>query len=147
MSSDLNRFVDAQVNFYESARQEILNSKKTSHWMWFIFPQIKGLGRSDIARKYEIEDRKEAELYLEHDLLSTRLLDLTEILVNDSSGKTAEDIFGYPDYLKFHSCLTLFSLAVREMKDTSASERFSVFQKALDKFYAGHLDEETVVRL
>lgn len=96
MSSDLNRFVDAQVNFYESARKEILNSKKTSHWMWFVFPQIKGLGRSDIARKYEIEDRKEAELYLEHDLLSTRLLDLTEILVNDSSGKLQKTFLAIP---------------------------------------------------
>ena len=110
--------------------------------MWYVFPQIKGLGRSSMAREYEIQDLAEAEAYLKHDKLGERLLRLTKILVDDMHGKSAEQIFGYPDFLKFHSCLTLFEYVANTENFTD--EKFNVFQQALEKYYGGKKDENTL---
>lgn len=142
MKTDLNRFLQAQENSYADALQEMKNGKKTSHWMWYVFPQIKGLGRSSMAREYEIQDLAEAEAYLKHDKLGERLLRLTKILVDDMHGKSAEQIFGYPDFLKFHSCLTLFEYVANTENFTD--EKFNVFQQALEKYYGGKKDENTL---
>jgi len=142
MKTDLNRFLRAQENSYADALQEMKNGKKTSHWMWYIFPQIKGLGRSSMAREYEIQDLAEAKAYLDHEILGERLVKLTEILVNDVQGKSAEQIFGYPDFLKFHSCLTLFEYVAGSENFTD--EKFNVFQQALEKYYGGKKDENTL---
>ena len=138
----MERFILAQKNNYQNAFQELKNGKKTTHWMWFIFPQIKGLGKTDIARKYEIQDLEEADAYLSHPLLGNRIIELTEILVNETTGKTAEEIFGHPDFLKFHSSLTLF-YSLTKMEKFSA-EKYQIFGKALDKYYEGRKDEKTL---
>jgi uncharacterized protein (DUF1810 family) len=109
----LTRFKIAQEFSYEQSLAEIRDGKKTSHWMWYIFPQIAGLGKSEVAKKFEIADMQEAEVYLNDALLSQRLLEVTGILAYDIHGKTAEEIFGFPDYLKFHSSLTLFYTAIQ----------------------------------
>ena len=142
MKTDLNRFLQAQENSYADALQEMKNGKKTSHWMWYVFPQIKGLGRSSMAREYEIQDLAEAKAYLQDEILGDRLRTLTKILVNDIHGKSAEQIFGYPDFLKFHSCLTLFEYVANTENFTD--EKFNVFQQALEKYYGGKKDENTL---
>ena len=142
MKTDLNRFLQAQENTYADALQEMKNGKKTSHWMWYVFPQIKGLGKSSMARRYEIQDLAEAKAYLQDQTLGERLLKLTGILVNDVQGKSAEQIFGYPDFLKFHSCLTLFEYVANTENFTD--EKFNVFQQALEKYYGGKKDENTL---
>jgi uncharacterized protein (DUF1810 family) len=142
MKTDLNRFLQAQENSYADALQEMKNGKKTSHWMWYVFPQIKGLGKSSMAREYEIQDLAEAKAYLHDEILGERLLKLTGILVNDVQGKSAEQIFGYPDFLKFHSCLTLFDYVASTINFTD--EKFNVFQQALEKYYGGKKDENTL---
>jgi len=142
MKTDVNRFVRAQENSYADALQEMKNGKKSSHWMWYIFPQIKGLGRSSMAREYEIQDLAEAKTYLHDEILGERLLKLIEILVNDIQGKSAEQIFGYPDFLKFHSCLTLFDFVASS--ENFSGEKFNVFQQALEKYYGGKKDENTI---
>ncbi|AZI67831.1 DUF1810 domain-containing protein [Kaistella daneshvariae] len=142
MKTDLNRFLQAQENTYADALQEMKNGKKTSHWMWYVFPQIKGLGKSSMARTYEIQDLAEAKAYLQDQTLGERLLKLTGILVNDVQGKSAEQIFCYPDFLKFHSCLTLFDYVANTKNFTK--EKFNVFQQALEKYYGGKKDENTL---
>ena len=142
MKTDLNRFLQAQENSYADALKEMKNGKKTSHWMWYVFPQIKGLGRSSMAREYEIQDLAEAKAYLHDEILGERLSALTGILVNDVQGKSAEQIFGYPDFLKFHSCLTLFEYVANTENFTD--EKFNVFQQALEKYYGGKKDENTL---
>lgn len=142
MKTDLNRFLQAQENSYADALQEMKNGKKTSHWMWYVFPQTKGLGRSSMAREYEIQDLAEAKAYLHDEILGERLSTLTGILVNDVQGKSAEQIFGYPDFLKFHSCLTLFEYVANTENFTD--EKFNVFQQALEKYYGGKKDENTI---
>ncbi|SFI61484.1 Uncharacterized protein, DUF1810 family [Kaistella treverensis] len=144
MENHLNRFVEAQKNSFEDALQELKNGKKTTHWMWYIFPQIKGLGKSAIAREFEIQDLAEAEEYLEHDVLGKRLLRLTKILVDDVHGKSAEQIFGYPDFLKFKSCLTLFNFMVEENPKKFSEGKYRIFSKALGKYYDGKKDENTL---
>src|ERR1700753_2225748 len=104
----LDRFVDAQDGGYERALGELRAGRKTSHWMWFVFPQIKGLGFSAMARRYAIASLEEARAYLDHPILGDRLRDCTELVLlhRDSS---ARQIFGSPDDLKFHSSMTLFA--------------------------------------
>lgn len=144
MTYDLNRFIHAQKNTYQAARQELAAGRKSSHWMWFIFPQIAGLGRSPTARHYELQSIAEAQAYLAHPLLGTRIIDLTRILVDDVNGRSAEEIFGYPDYLKFHSSMTLFDIAALEMPDQYNNDAQNIFGKALDKFYGGERDSKTL---
>jgi uncharacterized protein (DUF1810 family) len=136
MNSDntLSRFISAQQNIYPQVLKELQNNKKTTHWMWFIFPQIDGLGHSSTAKYYSIKHIEEAKEYLAHPVLGTRLLECSNILLN-IQGKTAEDIFGYPDNLKLKSCITLFNYAVPEHK---------IFGAVLQKYFAGEQDEKTL---
>jgi len=129
----LNRFIEAQENSYSHALSEIKNGEKRSHWMWYIFPQIKGLGFSSTANFYGIDDVEEAKLYINHDVLGTRLLEITNALLILKSNN-ADEIFGFPDNLKLKSCMTLFKHVSDE----------PVFQAVLDKFFDGDEDEKTV---
>ena len=136
----LERFVQAQDGVYEQACAELRSGSKQTHWMWFIFPQIKGLGASEMAARYAIASLDEARAYLEHPVLGTRLRECAAIVVG-LEGKTVEEIFGYPDDLKFHSSMTLFA------KAAEISEEDLVFSQALDKYFGGREDAGTVQRL
>lgn len=131
----LQRFVDAQNSTYTQARAELAVGEKRSHWMWFIFPQIQGLGFSSMAQRYAITDLAEAKAYLAHPVLGPRLRECTA-LVNAVQGRTLDQIFGYPDDLKFHSSVTLFAQV-----DSIAD---SVFQRALQKYFKGMRDRNTL---
>src|ERR1700676_3209575 len=111
--TDIKRFVHAQENIYPQVVKELRNGKKTSHWMWFIFPQIEGLGFSSTSKYYSIKTIAEAKQYVMHPLLGKRLLECSNIIFNIES-KSAEDIFGYPDNVKLQSSMTLFSFILRE---------------------------------
>src|SRR5271155_3045033 len=108
---NLHRFLDAQADVFEQARSELAAGKKRSHWMWFIFPQIRGLGSSPTAQHFAISGLGEAVAYLNHPILGARLRECTE-LVNAVQGRSVSEIFGYPGDLKFHSSVTLFAQAV-----------------------------------
>ena len=108
--NDLQRFLDAQDSTFEQARSELVAGEKCSHWMWFIFPQVRGLGSSPMAQRFAIRSLEEGAAYLDHPLLGTRLRDCTA-LVNAVENRSIHAIFGYPDDLKFHSSVTLFNLA------------------------------------
>ncbi len=135
--NDLQRFVDAQNPVYGQVLRELRNGQKESHWMWFIFPQLRGLGHSHMATVYGIASRKEAQAYLAHAVLGARLKDCTE-LVNQIEGHSIEEIFGSPDDMKFRSSMTLFA---------SAATDNQVFQDALQKYFAGQPDPLTLQRL
>jgi len=130
---DLERFLEAQGPVYSRARAELLAGRKESHWMWFVFPQIQGLGRSRTAHVYAIHSRKEAEAYLAHAVLGSRLLECTRI-VNGLPVSSAHAIFGSPDDLKFRSSMTLFAQA-------GGGAEFSA---ALQKFFRGEPDPQTL---
>jgi uncharacterized protein (DUF1810 family) len=131
---DLQRFVDAQDPVYADVVNELTAGRKRSHWMWFVFPQIHGLGSSAMAQRYAISSLQEAQAYMQHELLGQRLREVTR-LVNQVQGCSIEDIFGYPDYLKFGSSMTLFTRA------TSDNE---VFTEALRKYFNGEADPDTL---
>jgi uncharacterized protein (DUF1810 family) len=107
---DLQRFIDAQDSVYEDVLDELRGGRKASHWMWFVFPQMRGLGHSAMADKYGISSKEEAEAYLKHPLLGPRLRECTE-LVNQIEDSSIDEIFGFPDTLKFRSSMELFSTA------------------------------------
>ena len=130
---NLERFVIAQEESYEVALREIKEGRKRSHWMWYIFPQIKGLGHSSTAEYFAIESMAEAEAYIKHPVLSKRLLEISEALLEIDSNDASE-IFGYPDDLKLRSSMTLFSIISRK----------TVFKRVLDKFFDGEIDQRTV---
>jgi len=130
---DLDRFVQAQDPVLAQVRRELAEGRKRSHWMWFVFPQLKGLGRSATARHYGIASLAEARAYLAHPVLGRRLAECAA-LVNRVEGRSVHEIFGSPDDLKFHSSMTLFAAA-----DPDAP----VFREALDKHFAGALDALT----
>ncbi len=134
---DLQRFVDAQNPVYDRVRAELREGRKRSHWMWFIFPQIAGLGSSPLARGFAISSLSEATAFLEHPILGPRLAECTR-LVNLVEGRPIEQIFGYPDDLKFRSSMTLFAHAAAENQ---------VFVDALQKYFKGELDPATMERL
>jgi uncharacterized protein (DUF1810 family) len=134
---DLQRFVDAQNPVYDKVRPELRDGSKRSHWMWFVFPQIEGLGSSPLARKFAISSLAEAAAYLQHPVLGPRLSECTE-LVNHVEGRTIEQIFGYPDDLKFRSSMTLFAHATPDSR---------VFLDALQKYSKGEFDPATMERL
>lgn len=144
MKYDLNRFKIAQENCYPQVLSEIKRGRKTSHWMWYIFPQIAGLGKSSTAKKYEIANIEEAEHYLMDDLLSKRLIELTRILAYEIENTTAEEIFGFPDYLKFHSSMTLFYSVVITNKEWENNTDYFCFEDAIRKYYNGTLDKLTL---
>lgn len=129
----LERFLSAQEHDYEIALSEIRNGRKQSHWMWYIFPQIQGLGYSSMAQFYAIKDREEAVTYLNHPVLGKRLVEISEVLLNLREND-ARKVMGYPDDLKLKSSMTLFYVV---------SGR-TVFKQVLDKYYFGELDEKTV---
>jgi len=131
---DLDRFVEAQERVYERALAEIKNGRKRSHWMWFIFPQIDGLGLSAMSQRYAIKNREEAKAYLGHELLGPRLIDCVEALLT-LEGLSAGEIFGYPDQMKLRSCATLFA---------QVSAPGSVFHRLLEKFFDGDPDPKTL---
>jgi uncharacterized protein (DUF1810 family) len=135
---DLRRFVEAQAGVYEQACAELRAGRKRSHWIWFVFPQIRGLGSSEMAVRYAISGREEALAYLDHGVLGARLRESAGIVVG-VDGRTMEEIFGYPDDLKFHSSMTLFA----EVEGSAES----VFHEALKKYFGGKLDQATVTRL
>ena len=131
---DLSRFHQAQERDYETALSEIRNGRKRSHWIWYIFPQLKGLGFSSMADYYGIDGMGEAKAYLRDDLLCRRLVEISEaLLALETSDPGA--VMGYPDDLKLRSCMTLFALADPDEP---------VFQKVLEKYYAGRKDPQTV---
>lgn len=129
----LERFVKAQEGSYEIALNEIRQGQKRSHWMWYIFPQIKGLGYSSTAQYYAIQDEKEAENYLNHPILSKRLMEISEELLKLDSNNASE-VFSYPDDMKLKSSMTLFFLVSEQ----------EIFEKVLDKFFDGKIDRKTV---
>ena len=130
---DLQRFLDAQAPVYEQVLRELQAGRKTSHWMWFVFPQIAGLGYSAMAQRYAISGREEAVAYAEHAILGARLRECTA-LVNAVEGRTAHAIFSSPDDLKFRSCMTLFALCAEDP---------SPFVAALAKYFEGSGDGVT----
>ncbi|HTB01418.1 MAG TPA: DUF1810 domain-containing protein [Bradyrhizobium sp.] len=133
---DLKRFVDAQAPVYPRVLAELRQGEKQSHWMWFIFPQLAGLGHSPMAQRYAIGSRDEAVAYLEHAVLGPRLAECTA-LVNAVEGRTIRKILGSPDDLKFQSSMTLFGAVSMEPE----------FAAAIEKFYRGTPDRKTLQRL
>jgi uncharacterized protein (DUF1810 family) len=131
---NLRRFVDAQNPVYGRVCCELRQGRKRTHWMWFVFPQIEGLGSSQMARKFAISSLAEARAYLAHPILGPRLTECTR-LVNEVEGRPIEQIFGYPDDLKFCSSMTLFARATAEDQ---------VFMDALRKYFKGEFDPATI---
>ena len=127
---NLERFVDAQERMYETALAEVKSGKKLSHWIWYIFPQLKGLGMSGNSHYYGIDDINEARAYLEHPILGTRLREITSVYLK-ISGKNAQDIFGHLDAMKVRSCMTLFNEVSED----------DLFRKVIDRYYSGCSDE------
>jgi uncharacterized protein (DUF1810 family) len=134
---NLQRFVDAQNPVLDRVCEELRAGCKRTHWMWFFFPQLAGLGTSAVAERYAISGKPEAEAYLAHKILGPRLRKCTQ-LVNEIEGRSAQEIFGYPDDLKFHSSMTLFSLAAPGHQS---------FAQAISRYFAGQFDEQTSKRL
>jgi uncharacterized protein (DUF1810 family) len=134
---NLERFIEAQAPVYGRVCEELSEGQKKSHWMWFVFPQIAGLGVSATARTFALSSRAEAEAYLKHPILGPRLIECTK-LVNRIEGRSAFDIFGSPDDLKFRSSMTLFAEAAPDK---------TVFKEALQKYFAGEPDRRTLDRL
>jgi uncharacterized protein (DUF1810 family) len=135
---DLERFVAAQAGVYEQACEELRAGKKRSHWMWFVFPQIRGLGSSPMAVRYAISEMEEAKAYLEHAVLGPRLRECAGIVLG-VEGKTVEEIFGYPDDLKFHSSMTLFAKA--------SAVGGGMFGDVLEMYFSGKMDQGTLDRI
>lgn len=134
---DLSRFIEAQAPIYDRVHEELARGRKTSHWMWFVFPQVAGLARSWTARYYALASLDEAKAYLAHPVLGARLRECTRI-VNGLESKSLVQIFGTPDDLKFRSSMTLFALA---------APGEPAFQAALDKYCDGERDALTVERV
>ena len=134
---DLQRFVDAQDGVYGSVIDELRSGRKRSHWIWFVFPQLRGLGHSATALRYGISSLEEARAYLANQVLGPRLRECARLIV-DIDGRSAQDIFGRPDDLKVRSSMTLFARATDDNAD---------FRAVLDKFYDGDEDPMTLERL
>lgn len=130
----LNDFINAQNPIYPMVLQELTQGKKRTHWMWFIFPQIQGLVRSEMAQRFALDNLAQAQSYLQHEVLGARLCECAELLLVHPD-KSAFEIFGKPDNVKLHSSLTLFALV---------SDEDSVFEQLLQQFFAGEQDEKTL---
>lgn len=135
--ANLDRFVNAQSQCYSSVVEELNSGKKTTHWMWYIFPQIKGLGNSPRSQKYAIESLDEAKAYYSHHLLGERLLECSKILLS-IEGKDISEILAYPDNIKLQSSMTLF---------IKASSCESIFQQVIEKYFNGQLDDKTLTKI
>ncbi|RYY50098.1 MAG: DUF1810 domain-containing protein [Chitinophagaceae bacterium] len=134
MQSSLDRFITAHEKDFQKALSEVEAGKKQSHWMWYIFPQLKGLGRSDTAIYYGLDSLAEAAAFLQHPLPGQNLIRISSALLT-IEGKTAYSIFGSPDDLKLHSCMTLFA---------QLSPGHPVFHQVLDQYFSGKEDERTL---
>ena len=135
--ADLVRFLDAQSDVHDEVTKELTEGRKQTHWMWFVFPQLEGLGHSSMAQRYAIRDLDQARRYLAHPLLGSRLgRDVR--LMTSHKGKSAWDMLGSPDDLKFRSCLTLFGEAASDDSDRA------LCKQALDQFYGGQADSRTM---
>jgi uncharacterized protein (DUF1810 family) len=137
--TDLIRFLDAQDRIYAQVIEELTNGRKETHWMWFILPQLAGLGRSAMAQHYAIRDLDQATRYLADTILGSRLRQVVKLMM-EHKGKSAFEILGSPDDLKFRSCLTLFREAASENSDCE------LFTKALDQFYRGQPDNHKALK-
>jgi uncharacterized protein (DUF1810 family) len=135
---DLGRFTRAQDRVYRTVLSELRSGRKRTHWIWYIFPQIDGLGYSTTSKYYAIKGRAEAKRYLEHPVLGARLLECSEAVL-DIEGRSASEVFGYPDDLKLKSCMTLFA--------SVAADPNSVFNRVLEKLFHGERDGRTLVLL
>ncbi|KAA0688196.1 DUF1810 domain-containing protein [Azospirillum brasilense] len=135
---DLQRFVNAQEPVFATVLEELQCGRKQSHWMWFIFPQLRGLGRSATAEFYSIDSLNEARAYLAHPTLGPRLEKATRAVLA-VQGRTLHEIFGSPDDMKFHSSMTLFAFA--------AGEAATLYQEALTRYSNGRMDEATLALL
>lgn len=133
-SYDLSRFVEAQQDTYDNALKELKTGQKRTHWMWFIFPQVSGLGFSSMAQRYAIGSREEAEVYLAHPLLGERLRACVDALL-EVEGRSAEQIMGSPDFLKLQSSITLFAFILPTDRR---------FLRLLEKYYDGKKDQKTI---
>ncbi|PSN19699.1 DUF1810 domain-containing protein [filamentous cyanobacterium CCP5] len=131
---NLHRFIQAQAQDYERALAELKGGRKRSHWMWYIFPQFEGLGRSPTAQRYAIKSLAEARAYLQHPVLGPRLIEAAEALLQVEN-RSAHDILGTPDEMKLRSCATLFA---------NVSPASSVFEQLLEHFFQGQPDEKTL---
>jgi uncharacterized protein (DUF1810 family) len=134
---DLLRFIEAQQPVYDRALHELRAGRKATHWMWFVFPQLRGLGRSEMAERFGLSGAAEAQGYLQHPVLGPRLLESVTTLLQHRD-KSALDILGHPDDLKLRSCLTLFAAIAPDE---------AVFQEALERFFGGEMDARTVLLL
>lgn len=130
---NLDRFADAQAAVIDDALRELHAGRKQSHWMWFVFPQLQGLGRSAMAQRYAIGSVAQARAYLAHPVLGRRLRECCEAALS-IAGRSAHEVFGSPDDLKFHSCITLFDCA---------APGEAVFRRCLDRFFGGERDPQT----
>jgi uncharacterized protein (DUF1810 family) len=139
MTTDFNleRFVDAQIGVYDTALAELRAGHKRTHWMWFIFPQIEGLGHSAMAQRYAIRSADEAAAYLAHPVLGPRLRACAAAVASHHD-RGVDEIFGHPDNLKFHSSMTLFA---------GVAPHEAIFQTCLDQFFDGRADPATLDRL
>jgi uncharacterized protein (DUF1810 family) len=133
-SFNLARFLDAQAQSYDTALAELKNGRKQSHWMWYIFPQLDGLGHSVTAKYYALKNLDEAQAYFNHLVLGQRLIACSKALLA-VNGKTIASILGFPDDLKLHSSMTLFS----QLVDTDA-----IFQQVIDQYFASQPDQKTL---
>ena len=133
-SAGIERFIDVQNKIWPTPLEEIKTGRKRSHWMWFVFPQIAGLGNSETSRYYALSDLKEAQIFFDHPILGRRLIELCEALLNLET-TSATMVFGSPDNLKLHSSLTLFA----ELPQTHP-----IFEKLLQKFFLGKKDKITL---
>ena len=133
----LNRFVEAQAAVYSQALAELRAGYKQSHWMWFVFPQLEGLGMSETARRYGIRSLDEARAYLRHAVLGARLIECANAVLG-ITGRSAHDIFGSPDDMKLRSSATLFA---------QVSDSRSVFHQLIDRYFDGQADERTMALL
>ncbi len=131
---NLKRFLDAQEDTFAIALQELTNGRKESHWMWYIFPQIAGLGHSAMAQRYAIRSKEEAEAYLKHKVLGSRLRQCVAAILTHK-GKPIMDIMGYPDNIKLCSSMTLFS---------AISEPANIFARVIEQFFSGEADKKTL---
>lgn len=137
MPGEFQHFLLAQAPVYDQVVYELTAGRKRTHWIWFIFPQLRGLGHSLISRQFGLESLEQARRYLQHPQLGPRLRECTELVIRLQKG-TASEIFDFPDDLKFRSCMTLFALA---------APAEPLFQAALDKYFAGEKDPQTLALL
>lgn len=137
MKNSVDRFLEPSDRMFSMALAEVKNGKKQSHWMWYIFPQLKGIGKTTTSYYYGISSLEEARDFLKHPILGSRLYEITQALL-EVKGKTAFEIFGTPDYLKLKSCMTLFKLAAPQE---------SVFQEVINTYYMGYDDGLTRMKL